>query len=227
MKQLKLLFVAGLIFSALGCAESETGGFIGSDRTESTDDTGTDPSEGEGSEAEDSGSSQSACKTVENAKFWTKIHGTWQPYHPGSNIPFCMTDSSSGQVVRSFIRFDEYRQTFDSYKAGYGPSPGGVIPCIDGGVGTGTRISSAEPAKVELCQTPELIENFGSDYYFLKSESGYYTIVSSTDDSLGRTVLLISRTTANHSNIEPWLSEDASFQPYIDHNDFKSVKVNW
>ncbi len=160
-----------------------------------------------------------ACKQVDASQFLEKAHGYWQRFAPGMHSPNCMLDPSSSQFSRSFISFDMHAGTFETVVSRYGGFPNGVTLCKQGGAGSGSVIKLGAVKPVRLCQTTQLLETLGANFYYLQTD-GAYQIISTTSDTTGRTVVLIGFIKSSHPNIT---ADD--FSTWADHNDYRSIRI--
>jgi hypothetical protein len=220
-KQNLIILITSLLLGACG----DSGPTSSSPFIDPISNSGTDWPPGWEDGAATSHVPASACVSVSSEPFMRRVNGSWQRHQETNPQPFCTRDEATQQVARSFISFNSAQNTYHSLTIGYGPSPNGVLACINASVGVGTPLRPVDPMTVELCQTPELVSELGEGYYFQKTSFGLFRLVGTTQDTRGRVVLLISNLRSSSPDVSQWLESPQPFAPYVDHNDFRSVEL--
>jgi hypothetical protein len=160
------------------------------------------------------------CHSVDNKLFLEINSGIWQSFRPGMVGPDCLHNRETSETTRRFIRIDRSSGKTYSFSVSYGKSFRAVQLCKESSMGWGTEQVKTQKHFVQLCQSKELVLAYGKDYYFMKTSNDLYQMVGTTTDTMGRLVLLIGWTKSSRPNVN-----DDGFQTFINHDDYRSVKI--
>lgn len=155
------------------------------------------------------GSRNETCKAVDAGDFLYKVDGSWEYDGMGSTC-----SSSDSGVYKFYLNFNKYSSVFSTYRRMFENTTLGILECTRGGFDEGGRKEVISEYKVELCQTPSLVKQFGSNTYFMK-EDGFYRAVSYKVESGGEVILLYSHSISNTTSFD----SDLNFYQYRNNRD--------